>query len=375
MAGYIIALNNVDALQKCITEGVYSTNFKDLKNNYWKTHHEGTFADYLGMKEGDNIYFFIKRKIYGIGELINIKNDCKYLNYPEADIPKVIDKEEIAKNILVKNYSDNSSNFRCICCFKPSPNFFMQGIDMDDALASNPHKFKVLRAFWKVSFIKIDDEENKALKDIILKRNENSINKQIDNFMFDNNIHLEITKKINENYKLNSKNIIKYCREDEKLKHEMAIEAALIEKLTKGTEEIFGQWDYISHQVIASPFKPIDYMDKIDVFGYRYIKGFDTISKYLIIEIKKDKAGREALKQVMKYVDWVNQEYAFDDYSMINAFLVASDFDDDLLEYKKEVCIRNYIKGRRPVTLESWNNLRLIKYKVVNDNLEFEEIK
>lgn len=375
MAGYIIALNSIESLRKCITEGVYSTNFKELNSNHWKVHHEGTFADYLGMKAGDNIYFFIKRHIYGIGELINIKNDCKYLNYPEADIPKRVAKEKINEEILVKNYSDNLSQFRCICCFKPSPNFFTQGIDMDDALASNPYKFKMLRAFWKVSFIKIDDEENKALKDIILKRNESNINNSIYNFTFNNKIHLDIEKKLNEEYKLSYNNIIKECIEGEKIKHEMAIEAAIIEQLTVKSDNIFGRWDYISHQVIASPFKPIDYMDKMDVFAYRYIQGFDTISKYLIIEIKKDKAGRETLNQVMKYVDWINQEYVFGDYSMINAFLVASDFDDDLLEYKKEVCVRNYIKGRRPITLDTWNNVKLVQYKVENNSLVFKEIK
>ena len=28
-------------------------------------------------------------------------------------------------------------------------------------------------------------------------------------------------------------------------------------------------------------------MDKMDMFGYRYIKGYDTISKYMTIEKKK----------------------------------------------------------------------------------------
>ncbi|WP_400246667.1 hypothetical protein AB3U99_07445 [Niallia sp. JL1B1071] len=50
---------------------------------------------------------------------------------------------------------------------------------MDDVLASNPDKFRILRAFWKVSFIKIDDEENKALRDIILKRNEEHLNTKL----------------------------------------------------------------------------------------------------------------------------------------------------------------------------------------------------
>lgn len=50
-------------------------------------HHEGTFADYFGMKQGDNIYFFIKRKIYGIGKIINVGSDCKYWNYIGAEKP------------------------------------------------------------------------------------------------------------------------------------------------------------------------------------------------------------------------------------------------------------------------------------------------
>ena len=40
---------------------------------------------------------------------------------------------------------------------------------MDDVLSYKPNSFRMLRAFWKLSFVKIDDEENKALKDIILK--------------------------------------------------------------------------------------------------------------------------------------------------------------------------------------------------------------
>ena len=34
----------------------------------------------MSMKPGDNIYFFCKRRYYGIGELISIGPDCKYCN-------------------------------------------------------------------------------------------------------------------------------------------------------------------------------------------------------------------------------------------------------------------------------------------------------
>ena len=375
MAGYIIALDSEESLKKCFEEGVYSTDFKELKNNYWKIHHEGTFADYLGMKAGDNIYFFIKRCIYGIGELVNIKDDCKYLNYIDSDIPIKQKKAKIKSEILVIGGGNDLAQYRCICTFRASPNFFKQGIDMDDALASNPTKFKMLRAFWKLSFIKIDDEENKALRDIILKRNEEAIGDTKKIFKFNNRIHYKIENKVNEKYRITASNILGLASDKEAIKHEMAIECGILENLNNGSESIFGKWNYITHQVVASPFKPIDYMDKMDVFGYRYISGYDTISKYLIIEIKREKAGKEALDQVMKYVDWVNQEYSFGDYSMVQAYLVAYDFDEEVIAYKNNVCIRNYIKGRRPVISETWSNLRLVKYRYKDGNLVFEEIK
>ena len=55
------------------------------------------------------------------------------------------------------------------------------------------------------------------------------------------------------------------------IKHEMAIEAAILHKLSNDSETLFGKWDYISHQVPASPFKPVDYMDRIDIFAYKFI--------------------------------------------------------------------------------------------------------
>lgn len=79
-------LSNLESLDLCIKTGTYSTNLKAPKGT-WLRYHEGTFADYLSMKESDNIYFFIKRNIYGIGRLVNIKGQCKYLNYIDAHLP------------------------------------------------------------------------------------------------------------------------------------------------------------------------------------------------------------------------------------------------------------------------------------------------
>ncbi|AVX19227.1 hypothetical protein SAMN02745885_01719 [Carboxydocella sporoproducens DSM 16521] len=379
MAGYIINLNSNSALELYIKNGVYST-LLSPPNGYWRIHHEATFADYATMKPGDNIYFFIDRKIYGIGELVNINGDCKFLNYPDANKPLLPPYSELEKKLLW-NEGQGSINQRWICVFKPSPYFFKEGIDMDDVLASNPPVFRMLRAFWKVSFIKVDDDENQALIDIFLRRNKNILTnpKSHECFFSDYiNHHSLLSKKITPDYLFNCNDILKSCADGDRLSHEMALEAGILFQLSQkepNTIKIFGEWDYLSHQVIASPFKPIDYMDKMDIFGYSYIKGFkNTKSEYIVIENKKDIARLEDIEQLMKYVDWIRDEYAFGDYSMINAFLVAYDFSNDAIQNLTNIIQRNYLKGRRPIQSKTWTGLKLIKYKydIRSSNIKFE---
>lgn len=366
MAGYIFSIDNMNSLEQSIQYGVYSTILKMPERNYWGVHHEGTFADYITMKEGDNVYFFHKRKIYGLGKLVNINGDCKFLNFPEADLPNHFEFKKI-NNSMILNETPNDLNKRMVCTFKSDPYFFKNGIDMDEVLSFNPYKFKMLRAFWKLSFIKIDDEENKALMDVILKKNEENLLQKKNVYVENNKIHNRIRKLLNnknkEKYVVNANNILLAASRNEgKIRHEMALEAGVLEYISNKRVDTFGEWDYLSHQVVASPFKPIDYMDKMDIFGYKYIPGFNTISKYLVIEIKKDIAELEHLNQIMKYVDWVNQEYSFGDYNMIEAYLVAYDFTDELIQHKNKIAVRNYVKGTRPATSMEWNNLLLIKY-------------
>ncbi len=372
MAGYIMNINDIDALEKCVTSGVYSTIMTKPKNRNWNTPQEGTFADYFSMKQGDSIYFFHKRKIYGIGKIVNVEFDCKYLNYIGADEPVNYSEQSVAqRDALLQNSTPDN---RCLCTFIPAPYFFMNSVDMDEALSSNPQKFKILRTMWKVSFIKIDDEEDKALQDVILKRNEDSIVERTNIYTFSDCAHIEIENKVNANYRLNAYRILANAEAGNKIKHEMAIEAALCDILQKENDTPFGKWDYISHQVAASPFKPIDYMDKMDIFGYRYIDGYKTISKYLVIEIKRDTANEDVIDQIMKYVDWINQEYAHGDYSMIEAYVIASDFPKDVIEKRGQQCIRNFTKGYRPTQACTWNNCKLIKYSYVNQDIAFIEI-
>ena len=385
MAGYLFSLNSIQSLIESINLGVYSTLISSPSNNIWRIQHEGTFADYCSMKEGDNVYFFFERKIYGIGKLININGSCKFLNYPNANVPNNQNYNDIQNDLLFDN-GENSINNRFICTFEPFPFFFQNGIDMDETLSSAPEKFIILRAFWKLSFIKFSDIENQAFKDIILRRNINAINCPDNDNTFESNYQVNhdiIREKTNNNanYQLNIAPFLNSINNEKgSLRHEMAIEASLIYQITNNLENalnIFGSWNYITHQVIASPFKPVDYMDKMDVFGYKYIQDQKpTISDYLVVEIKKDEINSQDILQLMKYVDWVKNEYAYGDYSMIKAFMLGFSYTQDALDTFLENVERKFIKGVRPSVSTEWKNVKLIQYRFNQENnlLDFTEI-
>jgi len=368
MAGYIFSLDNLDSLTLYAVGGVYATKLS-APSGLWQSHHEGTFADYVTMQEGDNIYFFIKRKIYGIGKLVNVGTDCKYFNFPGAGTPEKFDYKKV-KDSLLWDEGEFSELQRCICVFEPDPHFFKLGIDMDDVLSSKPSAFKMLRAFWKLSFVKFDDDENQAFRDIVLKRNQDALaDPRENNGIFEfKPAHEKLVKKLSPEYELNSglSSVLSSCADNDHIRHEMALEAGLLHQLSIKEPEtcrIFGEWDYLSHQVVASPFKPVDYMDKMDLFGYSYIPGFrPTKSKYLVGEVKKDAAKIENVDQLLKYADWVRDEYCFGDYSMIKAFLIAYNFDDEILQHKNSAGIRKYTSGVRPTRSLEWTDFNLVKY-------------
>lgn len=358
MAGYVFNMESEASIKKCFEAGYYCT----ALNKKWTSATDGTFADYLGMKEGDNIYFFSKRKIYGIGRLI--KNPT-FANHPQVNVPGL---SLSTKDVLC--FPPGQKIFRWGCVFEPAPHFFVNGVDMDDVLASNPQAFTMLRAFWKLSFIKIDDWENQALKDTILYRNSDLATQKSP--MQGIYPSLELPEKIknrDSNYSLEPQNYFSASLDQTNrrkfwYRREAVLECNIIWDLSTESnvsKEIFGHWDYVSHQVIASPFKPIDYMDKMDIWGYEYIKGFQTVLKYKVCELKRGIAGEKELLQCMKYVEWIRDKYAFGDYSKIKAFLVAADFS--LPAGWKDIVTRNYVSGLRDIKTPCWKDLLLVKYR------------
>lgn len=218
---------------------------------------------------------------------------------------------------------------------------------MDDVLSYKPDTFKTLRTFWKKSFTKINDEKNNSLKEFILLRNQNSTT----TYDFSSIFHERNKNKFrNKDYLLSYKPILDFATtKNNKIKHEMALESAVVLELSNNKNSVFGNWDYISHHVEASPFKPIDYMDKIDIFGYKFLPDTKIVSKYLILENKNEEATIEVAEQISKYVVWVVKTYAYGNYEMVEAYIVAPIFSEDLLKNGRLIVERKYIISSHPV--------------------------
>ena len=370
MAGYIFSIantNGISGVESCIRNGLFSARVPaDLSSSMSRQVVASVLCDYLSMKPGDNVYFLSKRKIYGVGKLVVLPGSSKCIlkNYPSAH--QLVTFSEIPEGEY--SLAESDPTYRWLCFFEPEEQFFRNGVDMDDVLGYRPQSFRMLRAFQDRSFIKIDDEENRALKEYLYLANQTAT--EIFEFYADE--HRRIAAIDVAPYTVSAQETIAQMHDDTgEIALEMLVEAAVIEELQK-SNGVFGEWDYVSHQVIASPFKPISYIDKIDVFAYRLLQRYPgevkPIERYLIIELKKGIANHDTVLQAMRYVDWVCKEYAAGDYSRIEAKIIAHSYRRNVNRNREEDCTRHFITTTHPIVSEKWDNLKLYRYELADDS-------
>lgn len=385
MAGFLFVLDSMNSLEGCIRQGTYSTYITEPSGLQWSDPACMTLGDYATIRPGDNVYFFSKRKIFGIGKVIAPPNSPYgfSMKCSGALIPR---KEEIYKKAGVLKKIKTQGGTRKVVQpweihFKPSPRFFKIAIDMDEMLESNPSAFRSLRCIHGLSFIKMDDVENDAFKAAFYRRAEGNLG-HLDTeteSSYKCSGKLPSTGAIRENDvrefvsgHLSSKGNGEFARESH-------LETALLFDLAdsgSSAHGVFGEWDYLSHQVHASPAKPVEYMDKIDVFGYRLIKDVPNgdrpvVSKYLVVELKKGEASPADVLQAMRYADWVCKQYANGDYSQVEAFLVAQRFSKNSLTATGNNSERYYMRAKEQKKLVwnsvPWSGLHLVRYEVKKD--------
>jgi hypothetical protein len=221
-----------------------------------------------------------------------------------------------------------------------------------------------------VTFGRVDDFEEQALKDIILRANADEVLAPTGSGTFPDHheeVHQRILMSLTPAHALEVTPILDACSSGRRLTREMALEAGLAFNLARQNPEVvrvFGTWDYVTHQVLASPFKPLKWADRMDIFGYRYLPGFrPTVAAYLVIELKTEPATPDDVDQLIKYVDWLKDEYSGGDYSLINAFLVAASFPDSAKARVDETGLRSYGIGRHPMEARTWDEIQLVRYE------------
>lgn len=379
MAGYLFTFSDEESLFETMRRGVYTT----LMNARWGPAAVSTLGDFVTMRPGDSAYFFSKRMVYGIGEIVQIAPGCSFLeNFEGSTGATLASENDLPSDALIKTVAEGRIG-RWLVAFKPNPYLFTLGIDMDDLLRSNPRAFRSLRVFWKRSFIKLDDEEEMAFRAAILRRNSDVLhdswlqepmgNRVLSADKEDGRKSLECATR-GRDLAPKVRELIANSRfADGRAKTEMMLEVALLNQLSEfdgpsRTNAVLGYWDYLSHQVHASPAKAVDYMDKIDIFGYRWIYGHKPIvEKYVVMELKRDVVTGDDLQQVMKYVDWVRDEYANGDYSQVSAYLVGHDFDMESVEAALPTAERYSLSGYRPPVPYRWEDIRMVQYNVEYD--------
>jgi hypothetical protein len=373
MAGFIFSIykeENIEGVKKCIKQGVYASRVPNDKLLLLGNEKSGkkskqviaaVLADYCSMQAGDNVYFLSDRHIYGVGKLVNVGMDCKYKIFLDENTFEKKDKVVESDQPLMQL----GPEYRWLCLFEPDEHFFMKGVDMDEILSYRPLAFRMLRAFQDVTFIKVDDEENRALKECIYLKNRDKKSY----FEYNASEHERILQFDLEKYLINLEEIIikEFNYEKNEINIEMLLEAWMIDFISKNGFE-GEKYDYVTHQVIASPFKPLAYIDKMDIFAYKYLEDFPgaekPIEKYMVMELKKGKATRNFPLQLMKYVDWISKEYAAGDYSLIKAVGIAKEYPKGMQKIVDEQCNRSYLSELHPNITVQWNDLSLYEYSM-----------
>ena len=79
MKGYIFALGPYGDVERIVHSGLFGTIQRpEIIGGNQEIVFLATTADYLTMAPGDKVFFFQNRKIYGVGEVIDIFNSGGY---------------------------------------------------------------------------------------------------------------------------------------------------------------------------------------------------------------------------------------------------------------------------------------------------------
>lgn len=321
--GLFIVLFDEESLKLYLNRGLYGFLMTPINNDKVspRSRHFSILADYACSREGTDVFFFTKRKIYYGGKIYGNKDiGSFYINglnsplgrkthanlfwdesprYEATDSPgvfKVKDSKKAQPFIFQFSTTDDTGKY-----ITSDDLYFELGKNYPYPLPSN--------SMQGLGFCTLTPGEVKELKSLLLK-SENKID-------YDN--CEEVSKNGTETlFREGLYNIT------DDLVNEAQLEFTILSSLKPFSD--FLSDDYIlCRQVPICPFKPMN-MDRADICLYSLknpIKN-GTIPN-VIIELKKDKSGAtaKAYNQVVRYLDWIKSITTSEEFNQVTAFLIS----------------------------------------------------
>jgi len=420
MKGYIFALDDKRDVQRYFRLGLFGVrqfsggtqndigrfapDTSPSKNVFFET-----IADYLTIAPGDKIFFFVKRMIYGIGEVIappEAERNPVRLNYPRSLSFNPDYLQSSGSALIGPNEDDHWYGIRAVVPFIPNPRFYDKGIDMDEILSNPKASASSGLRFWSgTSFKQLGSDETSLLMEVFARRFYGD-----GNGTFEGPDPNELAEQLLQAH--GPASLASEVQGDSRLYFDPDNGMALVESLLHGllVEHIGtlnSEWSKhlcppdnvdVFHELSASPPKPPRWGDKMDIVSTREIEHVsrpaadwrtDRIEgipvHYDLTEIKKGSLERlrrnsavsmlsGELSQLMRYADFIAANYAGGNYDAVSANFVVHKVSDNVKEIFLEavhgtgdvsdVISRSFILDPRekPAT-HVWRDVNLLEYQ------------
>jgi len=276
-------------------------------------------ASFQAIKPGDFVFFYVRNVgVYGL--------------WKATSLP-FFDKTDI--------WHEKSQKYPYRVCFEPSIRCFPRPIALSDILDLQD-KGKIwtfdLGAFRLKNHNPVTSDENKELIRLLLR----------------NNPILQPVEQISKPYASKGVSLPLSLATDKKgrLKYEGYLNAWFMKSFVSGKlKEIIGEYaDFLN-------YVPTSFNKVMDIFltHVTSVDGVDILHNFTCIELKTGVGTEDDLNQIIKYESWLIRKLAGGDNEMVQSILVASDFQDKVLEY---------VQKRRMIEEKT---VRLLKYQLNDD--------
>lgn len=351
--GLFITLFDHETLSLYVSKGVYATHMEPVMGTVPKySRHHHTLADYACGRRGTHVFFFIKRKIVYGGQLVGPDDiGAFYLNGAGSPMGRNASADlvwdESNRSIYEKceepthppgTFTRNmEENVRRVC--QPYMLLFKDSLQLAGRyITSDRLYFELGEYSYPLPSNSISD-----MSFCTLTPGETAIALRLLRDGGDGEIDISSVESVElKGFPTPFKPEYGVARTSETTS-EAHLEASILSNPRLLPEDIRPRkGTVICRQVPISPFKPSQ-MDRADICFYSEPGLFDATIPDTVIELKKGRAGKGDLDQVMRYEKWLEKRLG-SEAAKIKLYLLAPEFTRTISiphEYRDRIFLRS----------------------------------